>query len=194
MGGGGRLRARRTHRQVCRVTGGARGGVRAPARMHCCYGVPLTLKHCHGRAVTATHAMGTQRVLGAALPTTTLGDMSAHWVSGWDLPYPILEGCHIVTPRLEIQVTQWSGWEAALRAPGEAWASSLTWLNMNVHCRKPLAEPVTGLIGTRGRPGPGAVLGTPHHTHMCVVHVACLAHSLAVQAPPTTDRTCSLPA
>lgn len=57
-------------------------------------------------------------------------------------------GCHISTAKFEVNVTQVYGWEeAALRPELDGWAAPFTWLNMNFKIVKPLALPVTGILG-----------------------------------------------
>ena len=56
-----------------------------------------------------------------------LGGMTVTAVPSWELPHPAVEGCRVRTASMTLIITQWSGWEAGLRFPAEAWASDLTW-------------------------------------------------------------------
>ncbi|GAB4815483.1 hypothetical protein N2152v2_002529 [Parachlorella kessleri] len=57
-------------------------------------------------------------------------------------------GCHVKTAKLEVIVYQVFGAEQASLFPElEGWAEKYTWLNMNFRLTKPLAHPVTGILG-----------------------------------------------
>ncbi|GAB4824033.1 hypothetical protein N2152v2_011079 [Parachlorella kessleri] len=73
-------------------------------------------------------------------------DMSATAVSsGW--PNPYVTGCHVSMAKLDVIVYQVSGWSQATKYESEKWATPYTWLNMDVKLLKPLALPVTGILG-----------------------------------------------
>ena len=58
-------------------------------------------------------------------------------------------GCQVYTPDFEVTVYQVDGAQQAANSPEEeAWAAPFTWLNVNFNVKKPLATPVTGILGT----------------------------------------------
>jgi len=42
-------------------------------------------------------------------------------------PNPVVTGCHVVLPKLEVTVYQVSGWEQASQFESEKWAAPYTW-------------------------------------------------------------------
>ena len=42
-------------------------------------------------------------------------------------PNPVVTGCHVVLPKLEVTVYQVSGWEQAGQFESEKWAAPYTW-------------------------------------------------------------------
>ncbi|GAB4824029.1 hypothetical protein N2152v2_011075 [Parachlorella kessleri] len=73
-------------------------------------------------------------------------DMSASAVLS-EGPNPVVIGCHVALPKLEVTVYQVSGWEQASRFESEKWAAPYTWLNFDVKLLKPLSLPVMGILG-----------------------------------------------
>ncbi|GAB4824031.1 hypothetical protein N2152v2_011077 [Parachlorella kessleri] len=73
-------------------------------------------------------------------------DMSATAVLS-EGPNPVVIGCHVALPKLEVTVYQVSGWEQASQFESEKWAAPYTWLNFDVKLLKPLSLPVMGILG-----------------------------------------------
>ncbi|GAB4819990.1 hypothetical protein N2152v2_007036 [Parachlorella kessleri] len=87
-------------------------------------------------------------LLSPAKPSADLEEMSASVVlSEGDEPRQVT-GCILTTPKLVIRVDQVSGYrQAQLHPDTESWAAPFTWLDTSFMVKKPLAGPVTGIIG-----------------------------------------------
>ncbi|GAB4815482.1 hypothetical protein N2152v2_002528 [Parachlorella kessleri] len=109
-------------------------------------GIPTIYTNTSEVAVAVTPADPTQPkvTLSSKDGSVHLAEMSANaTVDGFSVT-----GCHVKTAKLEVIVYQVFGAQQASLFPElEGWAEKYTWLNMNFRLTKPLAHPVTGILG-----------------------------------------------
>ncbi|GAB4819965.1 hypothetical protein N2152v2_007011 [Parachlorella kessleri] len=110
--------------------------------------LPAILPNTSLLQVTAAAASLATTMLSLTKTTVELAEMSASaLLSEGDEPKRVT-GCILNTPKLEIRVDQVSGYQQAMLHPDtESWAAPFTWLDTTFVVKKPLAGPVTGIIG-----------------------------------------------
>ena len=81
-------------------------------------------------------------------------------------------GCQVFTPEMEVVVYQVDGAQQAASSPEEAWAAPFTWLNVNFNVKKPLATPVTGILGAPLSPAPPLPQGSA--PPLVCAHMTCI--------------------